>query len=297
MKSSPKNRLHSSYDGKASAFTILELLTATAVLALLLTVLLQITNQTLQASRTATQQIDSTQSARIVIDALSKDISDAITSNGATILVKAVNGVPSLSFLVSGRGPASAASRILSVNYQLQKSNLTRAYNAIEWSFISSSSPSLLIAAETASAVTSPSSGSARSKLASGILQFSVLAVLEDGSMVSVLTAPAGDAWGASGTVLFDGQTVPTSWVALVPSRPPMPSPLNSATARVKALMVAVASVDEQSLQLIDQALPTFSQPTSGDPVPVWEAELATKTLPGPVRSAIRFHSKVIPLP
>jgi type II secretory pathway pseudopilin PulG len=273
------------------AFTVLELLVATAVMAMLLVLLLQITNHTLQASKTATQQMDSTQSARQALDVLSSDIASALTTDGATLLTQTVNGAPSLAFLTAGRGPSSTPTRFLAVNYKLESNQLLRAYKAVDWS-----SPSLLAAAETASAT--PDSTSV---LAEGILQFAVLAVLENGDMVSLLAPPANAA-GASGTVLFEGQTVPTLWSALVPSRSPIPSPLNFNTARVRALLVAIASVDGQNFGLLSsgqRALftnPSSSGPTS-DPVIAWEAALQAGSVPSAARSAIRFHSKVIPLP
>jgi type II secretory pathway pseudopilin PulG len=271
-----------------SAFTILELLVATAVMALMLTLLLQITNHTLQASKTTTQQLDSTQAARQALDALSGDLANALTTDGGALLAQASDGAPSLAFLTYGRGPAPGT-RFLAVNYRLKDNRLIRAYNAIEWS----SPPGFLAAAETASAVTSESA------LSAGILQFAVLAVLEDGSMVSLLNPPAsGTAWGASGSADFEGQTVPTGWTALVPSRPPLPSPLDPTTARVRSLLVAIASVDEQNLALLspDQK-DSFTQPSSSDPVALWETELASKTFPGPAKAAIHFQSKVISLP
>jgi hypothetical protein len=260
-------------------------------MALMLTLLLQITNHTLQASKTTTQQLDSTQAARQALDALSGDMANALTTDGGALLAQAPTGAPSLAFLTHGRGPAPAT-RFLAVNYRLENNRLIRAYNAIGWS-----SPDFLAAAETASAVTSPTSTGAKSVLSAGILQFAVLAVLEDGSMVSLLTPPApGTAWGAS--ALFEGQTVPTGWTALVPSRPPLPSPLNPTTARVRSLLVAIASVDEQNLALLSAAQKeSFTQPSSSDPVALWEMALQQNAFPGPAKSAIRFQSKSISLP
>ena len=261
-----------------------------AVMSLLLVLLLQITNHTLQASKTATQQLDATQSARQALDVLSSDISNAITTDGATLLTQpTADGACSLAFLTSGRGPSTVPTRFLGIDYKLANNQLLRSYKAIGWS-----APNLLADAETAS--TAPDSISV---LAGGILQFSVLAILEDGSMVSLLAPPANAA-GASGTVPFEGQTVPAGWTALVPSRSPQPSPLTASTARVRALLVAIASVDAQNLPLLNSAQKSlFVNSTSSvsDPVAVWESALRGATFPGPARSAIRFHSKVIPLP
>jgi type II secretory pathway pseudopilin PulG len=288
LSSSFENR--KSEIGNPPAFTILELLVAMAVMSLLLVLLMQITNHTLQASKTATQQLDSTQSARQALDVLSSDISNAITTDGATLLTQpTVDGACSLAFLTAGRGPSTVSTRFLAVNYKLTNNRLLRTYKAIGWS-----APNLLVAAETAS--TAPDS---ISTLAGGILQFSLLAILEDGSMVSLL-APPGNAAGASGTVPFEGQTVPAGWTALVPSPPPQPSPLSASTARVRALLVAIASVDAQNLPLLNSAQKSLfvnSASSGSDPVAAWELALQGGGFPGPAKSAIRFHSKVIPLP
>lgn len=273
-----------------SAFTILELLVATAVMALLLVLLLHVTNHTLQASKTTTQQLDVTQSARQALDVLSSDIANAVTTDGAALLTQTTaNGAPSLVFLTDGRGDTASA-RFLAVNYKLDGSNrLLRGYQSVGWT----GSSDFLAAAITASGSATPS------VLATGILQFAVLAVLEDGSMVSLL-APPGNAAGVSGSVLFEGRAVPAGWRALVPSHPPIPSPSTFANARVRALLVAIASVDEQNFERLGSAQKSlFANDASAtsDPVAAWETALQASAFPGPARSAIRFHSKVIPLP
>jgi len=273
------------------AFTLIELLIAMAVLALMLVFLLQITSQTMQATKRTTQQLNSTQSARQCLDALSTDIAHAVLMGGATILTAPGAGgtSPALAFLTCGRGPDSTPSRFLAVSYKLGNNTLTRSYKAIGWADVPGTYPNLLSAAE--EAATSPVF---TSTLSTGILQFSVLAILEDGSRVSLLTPPAN----AAGAATIDGQSVPSGWTALVPSKPPLPSPLNSGTARVRGLLVAIASVDEQDFSLL-ATIPSFSQAAAAtsDPVGAWETELAIQSLPGPARAAIRFSSKIIPFP
>ncbi len=275
------------------AFTILELLTAVAVMALLLVLFLQITNHTLQTSKVTTHQLDSTQSARRILDALSSDIASAVLGTESTILTQEAGGAPSLAFLASGRGPDNSPARFLAVSYKLENHQLNRSYKAVGWGDVPATYPGgLLYAAEAAS--TAPDF---TASLASGILQFSVLAILEDGTMVSLLTPPANAA-GISGPNLFEGQPVPNGWTALVPASPPTPTPLDSTTARVRALLVAIASVDEESFGLLGGSIPTFDQPTTSNPMTPWETELSAESqLPAPVRSAIRFTTKVIPLP
>lgn len=280
------------------AFTILELLTAVAVMALMLVLFLQITNHTLQTSKATTHQMDSSQAARRILDALSSDIANAVLGTESTILTKEAGGAPSLAFLTSGRGPDTSSARFLAVGYKLENHQLIRSYKAVGWTDVPATYPGgFLYAAEAAS-----DNPAFTTSLSSGILQFSVLAILEDGTMVSLLTPPA-DAAGISGPDPFEGQTVPNGWTALVPAKPPTPNPLTSSTARVRALLVAIASVDEESLGLLGATTLTFDQPSTGflttwNPVTEWETELSAESqLPGPVRSAIRFTTKVIPLP
>ncbi len=167
VKTAPPPSLANGRSPFSQAFTILELLVATAVMALMLVLLLQITNHTMQASKMATQQMDATQSARQALDVLSSDIAHAVLTGGATILTQDSGGAPALAFLTSGRGPdtAAAPSRFLAVSYQLVVNQLQRGYKAIGWS-----SPYLLD-----EAVATPI---ATATLPSGILQFSVLAIL-----------------------------------------------------------------------------------------------------------------------
>lgn len=282
------------------AFTILELLTAVAVMALMLVLFLQITNHTLQTSKATTHQMDSSQAARRILDALSSDIANAVLGTESTILTKEAGGAPSLAFLTSGRGPDTTSSaRFLAVGYKLENHQLIRSYSAVGWTDVPATYPGgFLYVAKAVS-----DSPAFTTSLASGILQFSVLAILEDGTMVSLLTPPANAAAFIPENTSFEGQTVPNGWTALVPAKPPIPNPLTSSTARVRALLVAIASVDEESLGLLGATTLTFDQPSTGflttwNPVTEWEAELSTESqLPGPVRSAIRFTTKVIPLP
>lgn len=274
-----------------SGFTLLELLVASAVLALLLILLLQVASHTMRASRVTTQQLDATQAARRVIDTLAADISSSV-SEGAAVLYQPQGASLSLAFLTSARGPATAAQppRYLAVAYRLNDAKMMRLYEGVEWT-----TKNLLAAAESAATSGTPT------VLSPGILQFAVLAVLEDGKTVVNLQNNTASpslseppVWRASGSQLFLGQSVPTGWSALVSFN----YPASPRTPRVQALLVAIAAIDEQSLALLNSTERNmFRSPTTSDPVKEWETILTGSTLPGPARSAIRFHSKVIPLP
>lgn len=265
-------------------FTIVELLVATAVLALMLALLVQIANHTLQASRVTTQQLESTQSSRRVLDTLASDLAYSVFSSGATIIVQPRAGSVSLSLLTSGRGPITelAPPRFLAINYKLEKHQIIRSYRSIDWT-----KQNLLEEAESAASVVENTA-----PLADGVLQFAVLAVLENGEIVSVTSLPQSA--GVSQPTTYQGEVVPTGWTALIPAR----RPFTSNSERVKSLLFAMASVDRQNFQLLSESqkniLPT---PTTSDPIKEWEDDLASADLPAPARAAIRFQSKVISLP
>jgi prepilin-type N-terminal cleavage/methylation domain-containing protein len=274
-----------------AGFTLIELLVASAVLALLLGLLLQVANHTLQASRVTTQQLDATQSARRVLDSLSSDLANSVNT-GSAVLYKPSGGSLSLAFLTASRGPSTMAtpSRFLAVNYKLESHKIIRSYLGIDWS-----TKELLQAAESAADSGTPS------VLSPAILQFAVLALLEDGETIVRLqdgsvTPPLAEppVWRKADADLFQGQTVPTTWSALVPATPP-PTPK---TPRVQALLVAIAAIDEQNLEILTSTQrDIFKAPTTSDPVKEWEDTLASADFRAPARAAVRFYSKVIPLP
>lgn len=265
-------------------FTIVELLVATAVLALMLALLVQIANHTLQASRVTTQQLESTQSSRRVLDTLASDLAYSVFSSGATIIVQPRTGSVTLSLLTSGRGPITdmAPPRFLAINYKLEKHQIIRSYRSVGWS-----EQNLLVAAESAAGVTTDIA-----PLADGVLQFAVLAVLENGEIVSVTSLPLSA--GVSQPTTYQGEVVPTGWTALIPAK----RPYTSNSERVKSLLFAIASVDQQNLQLLSESQKNIlPPPATSDPIKEWEDDLAGADLPAPARAAIRFQSKVISLP
>jgi len=275
-----------------AGFTLLELLVAFTVLAMLLVLLLQVANRTMQASRVTTQRLDATQAARHVIDSLAADIENKI--NVSSPLLYQPNGESvSLAFLTSARGPVTSVqpARFLAVSYQLVGHEVIRRYQGVDWG-----TKNLLDAAKK-----TITDGTA-SVLSPAILQFAVLALLEDGRTVVNLqngtAIPPLDeppVWEVPGTELYQGQVVPSGWSALVPAT----YPATPKSPRVQALLVAVAVVDEQNLAILDSTRQAslFDTPNTSDPVKEWEAILDGSALPGQSRSAVRFYSKVISLP
>jgi len=281
-----------------SAFSLVEVLVAVAILLLMLLLVSQITQMTLQTSRATTAKMEGTEAARKLFDSLDRDLELSVAaprlekaSTNLSILARlSASGSPELSFLTSGRGPSGTMPpRFLVVGYSMTKDTVTRIYSPVDWS-----------ATDLPQAAAAPAaSGSGSSVVANGILQFSIAILLEDGSIASLadLGGPSLPnplpAWGSRVDVAGSG-----TWTLLHPSRPPAPVPLNPTTARTSSLLVSVATIDERSYRLIPPAaFPLFPQPLTSDPTKEWESKLATLTLPGPVRASIRFHSMRIPLP
>ena len=70
-------------------FTLVELLISVAIVALLLTLVMQIVSSATSTITTSNKQIDSASLARIVLDRFDNDFSGALLNNGATALITA----------------------------------------------------------------------------------------------------------------------------------------------------------------------------------------------------------------
>lgn len=279
------------------AFTVIELMVATAVLSLLLLILLQIVGGAFQSSKTVASQIDSCQVARRAIDSLSNDLKNRVAGNGACVLV---NENLNLAFITQGRGPAmtGTGNRFLAVSYKFETNSIIRSYYPVGWD--SQTLPECAVNATTSSA--SPS------VLATGILSWAVMAVMEDGSSVPL---PAGLSSHTNGFVqgvcssgALTGITVPMKWKAINPVVAPTPSTLNPATARVRSLQITLAAVDGMNFKILEKtgklkslsdalATPSANQSVSTQ----WNDAINSQTsLPEPVRSGIRILTGSIDL-
>lgn len=87
-------------------FTILEILTATAVLLLLVTIVFQVVSETARSSGAGNSRIEATRSARTVLDTLAQDLSSmAADYHGQGLLVeKDADGNTTLAFPCIARG-------------------------------------------------------------------------------------------------------------------------------------------------------------------------------------------------
>ena len=260
-------------------FTILEVLVATSVLALMLVAILQVAGQTTMVARLAGSKMGAGQSVRSALDAVERDLRAAVITPRAALLV----GTSSMAFLTCGRGPNTVPARFLGVFYRWNSDGqLIRGYAAVD-----EAATDLLAAAEGAS--TSPD----QPVVAENILQVAFVAILDDGTR-RLLNNPAAGSWNAAGAVPYGEWTVPGGWTALVPAMAALPG----SGPRVSALLVAMVGTDPKGSALLSNAQRAlFAQPAGADPVSEWEAVAESASLPAPVRSSLSIQSKMIPLP
>lgn len=273
-KNTPSNRQSPIENRQSAAFTILELLTAMAVLAMVLVMLVQVVNGILQSTKTQNQQMDSAGAARRMLDVMQADLSKAIVGENAAILVNASS--PGLAFLTARRGPTNTPGhRFLAVQYGLtNNTQLLRSYGSFGFA-----NTNLLL--DTIATL-------GNSVLADGILGFQIR-VLTGSSNYASTSNPSAN-WA---TTNYNSTTnnLPNGWNALITGSPSFASGLPN---RARALQIWVAAVDKQSLQLVSA---TTAQSALGADPTAWQSNVDASSLPAPVKSSIRILTKTFPLP
>ncbi|XHR31006.1 MAG: type II secretion system protein J [Chthoniobacteraceae bacterium] len=267
-------------------FTLLELLVAMAVLCFILAILLQISGQVVWATRFFNNQMDASRQNRAVLDTLAADLSNRITSAGETIFTRPQGNNSELIFITRSRGPsASTDFRFLAVDYKLATNQVIRKTQEVYWNSIDLTS----LALGTTSSTVSDSM--------QGILRLEVVAVLSDGSLAPLPASSSSVTWAIS---TWQGSTLSEGFQALIISG----SRNSQAQSQVRAIIVAVASLDPQSLQIITRLnidlankLPAA---TSGQtPVGAWNTAIANGALagvPSSVVSSLQFSQQIYPL-
>jgi prepilin-type N-terminal cleavage/methylation domain-containing protein len=254
------------------AFSLIELLTAMAVLALILVLLVQVVNGILQSTQAQSQQMDSVAEARRMLDVIETDLSQAVITENAAILLRSVGDSRELAFLADRRGP-TAGHRLLAVRYdQANDTQFRRSYGSVGFT-----QADLLAAA--VAPVTS-------SVLANGILAFDIRFLGEAGQYGFADASSA--AWT---TASYNGFATPGGWRALITDSPSFARELPE---RIHSLQIWVAAVDNQNLGLINPA--TIRTIFGADPSAWRENVDQSESLPARVKSAIRILSKTIPL-
>jgi hypothetical protein len=252
------------------------------VMAIVLMMILQITNGILGATLAQRQQMDSVAAARRALDVLSVDLEHAVAGNTAAILAPDAASTNLLCLLTTRGGPVGTAGhRFLAVRYSTNSAGqLFRSYGSANYT-----SANLLQAAATA-ATNSPSG-----PLASGILQIRLLA-LGDGANSYPLGQPPAPHWSTNS---YNGLTPPSGYKALIGTQAAFAAGL---TNRTRALEAWVAAVDSQNLGILATLgkTETVRSALLGDPT-AWREQVDNADIPPTCKSGIRILKKTIPIP
>jgi len=256
------------------AFSLIELLTSMAVLAMVMAMLLQVVNGILQSTRVQTQQMDSTGAARRALDIMAVDLSGAVVNESAAVLA----GPANLALITDRRGTNASNHRFLAVTYGLNGNQLMRTYRSVSFN-----ETNLLTAAQ-------ETNNAAVTSLTDGILAWNLRVVTTSGPQATTNTDTTNYA-----AALYNGFAVPPGWKALITASPAFASSL---TNRAQALEVWIAAVDEQNRRILEDAgnLATAQTALGSNPT-LWRAAIDSANIPLPAKSAIRILNKTIPLP
>jgi len=318
---------------RPSAFTLVELLVAIAVMILILGIMVQVSSGTLLATKGISQKMEAGEGARAVLGSLGADLASLAKAQGLTVFVSSSPGVSSstpnsvLAFITQSRGP-NTSTRFVSVTYQLSTTGqLTRYSQPIVWT-----DQNLVSDAVSATSPAAPTF----SVLAQGILRFEAVAVLDDGTLqitaASSQSSISNSAW--NNTTIY-GQAIPnmmingqsTSCFGLNLTDRGVSSISNQTTGnnyftysrrRVQALIVGVVVLDSKNYTLLTNsgkltsteglftspaiiASPPPATQTTQTPMDAWEpilwnGSLNVNGLPKPVIPAIQVFQSTYPL-
>lgn len=277
MSTHPPSARRASHAGH----TLVEVLTAVAVLALMLLLIFQVIEGIFNATHSQSQGIEAVSSGRRVLDVMTTDLQNAVVNNDAAVIAPAGTNTNSLFALVANRrGASGQSSRFLAVSYALNGSNqVIRSYGPVGFA-----SPDLL-----AAALSSPVPSNV--PLARNVLAVQVLAVTD--STNYPLSGPVVANWAVAGN--YNGHPVPQGYNALMAEGEGFTQGLTNCT---RAIEVWVAVTDEQTSALLrsNGKLTPLIASLGTDPT-LWRTRFASSLVPRDCRKAIRVMSKTIPLP
>lgn len=261
--------------------TLVEVLVAVGVLALMLVLIFQVIEEVLTATRTQNQGIEAVSSARRLLDVMTIDLQNAVIGGDATMVAPTSGGTNLFALVSNRRGAASTnATRFLAVSYSLNDSNqVVRSYGSVGFA-----RTNLLSAALTAST-------NASIPLASGVLGIQVRAVTD--STNYPLSAPVSPNWAVTGR--YRGNPVPPGYNAIVTRASGFAARMTNCT---RAVEISVAIADEATCGILKSSgsLGTVTSALSGDSSG-WRGTVDGLAIPGRLKSAIRIIKKTIPLP
>jgi type II secretory pathway pseudopilin PulG len=268
------------------AFTLVELLVAMAVMAMLLVLMLQVINGVLMSSRTQNQQMESTSNARLALDVLTGDLQNAVIGGNAAILVpdgssSSSNLITLLTSRLQPSGSSPGNHRFLAVAYSTNSSNqIFRSYGSVDFT------QSNLLQNITTYATNTPDT-----PLAQGILAIQIRA-LGDGTNSYGVSSSSSSNWATNN---YNGWTPPVGYQALITRLPTFASGM---TNRTHSLQVWIASVDSQNYKILTRSgnlTTALSSLSSPDPT-TWRTNVDAAAIPAPAKSGIRILTKTIPI-
>ncbi len=263
----------------SSAFTLLELLVAMAVLALVLVFMTQAVNGVLQSTRAQNQQMDGVASARKALDVMESDLKAAVIDNTRTILVPDSSANSNLFTLYADRrGPVGTTGhRFLAVAYSTNtQRELVRSYGSESYNTVG------------ASANVTPAQ-----PLAKGILAFQMRVRTETGQVFQA-KSPASANWSTNN---FNGTPTANGFKALIFRQSPFAQSLTNRTAALELWLVAA---DENSLTVLNESgtLSAISTALANQTDPDrWRETIDTSSIPPPIKSNLRILRKSVPMP
>lgn len=305
-------------DLRICAFSLIELLVAMAILAIVSVLTLEILRQTSQAAEKSTALLETSYDARVVLDRLKRDISAAMLGPGSCMLFGTSSGNSALGFLAQSRarftpnadvaenlrgsavgykmrdfpGPNGSIVNMLArgdgrLTYWEKNPTERAASNPAEF-FGVSGLPNALQSSAGADAALLEWTQSGM-----GIVRFHTSFLLNDGTIVQ--TPPIHKDFGQpqGGSSLDTGAFQPVAFSAAVSG--------DAEQRFVKAIIVSLAVLDDKSLAQAQQVghladlMQSLGSPPDGDTaMNLWNQKL--EDLPQPLRSSMRFFERTIPI-
>ena len=276
---------------------------ASAVLALVLALLLQIISSVTASTRTQNRQMESVGAARRALDVMSSDLKSAVIGENVSILVPVSDGDGYLfALLANRRSPAGSPGRFLAVSYSYDSSGdqLFRTYAPVDYGVADLFAP---IGQVISAARTTP--------LLTNILAVQLLADLNPGSAAATslsalpLPAPASPNWASNGT--YNGFTVPAGNAIVTASRdfaagsPTGTDPVPRLPNTTRALEIWIAATDPKTYGILTNTstlsvVKSALAGASSDPS-LWRSAVDAAAIPADAKSGIRILNITVPLP
>lgn len=294
----------------AKGFTLLEILAATVVATILLTVSLQILGGSSEAVKEAGKKLNAQTHLRTALDRFAADFSTAMLTSGTTAIWREGQAGSELVFLsrsrsaLPGSAATSAAPRGAAIGYALldhQDGSGATTYPELKRGDAPVNFESDLAEVFKKIPDTSDSIWNRWEPLGTGIVRFHISFLLDDGSITQTPPGYSMISPQTGNDVSFQNDlTLPSGAVAIAFSERNIPR----ATANgryVKALIVAAAAVDRDVLNQALRAnklseINDLGEPGPGEtPLEVWEKNL-TRIQFKPLLQNVRFQQRTIPV-